>query len=287
MSLFESGLSSGTASIGSLWSGEQPPGTLEAPGLDAVAEAACRGGWPALAGIPLDLCLDLNRSYLRTIASADIVTVDGIRRDPRKVEALLRALGRNTGTYVSNRVLQTDSTAFGERIDPTTIASYLDALIRLWVLAEQPAWGGHLRSSAPARKASKRHLVDPSLAVAAMDADPDSLMGDREAFGQVFETLVFRDLSVYAQASGLELRSFHDAKNREIDAVLVKGARWAGIEIKLSASEANIDATAANLLAITKTTRTTPTFLAIITSTGPSYTRPDGVHVIPVTHLGA
>ncbi|MDR3201645.1 MAG: hypothetical protein LBT54_00665 [Bifidobacteriaceae bacterium] len=151
-----------------------------------MAEAACRGGWPGAIEIDSETVEDLNRSYLRAIAATGVVAVDGVRRDLRKVEALLGALGRNTGAYVSNRVLQTDSAAFGQRLDQGTITSYLDALERLWVLAPQYAWGGHLRSSAAARKAPKRHLAYLSLAAAAMGAGPADLLADHATFGQVF-----------------------------------------------------------------------------------------------------
>ncbi|MDR0415830.1 MAG: DUF4143 domain-containing protein [Propionibacteriaceae bacterium] len=285
MSLLESGLSTGAVSLAGLWRGDTPAPAPAAASLGELAEAACRGGWPGLTDVDLDSALELNRSYLRTVA-ADIVTVDGVRRDPRKVEALLGALGRNTGTYVSNRVLQRDSALFGQRVDPATVAVYLDALERLWVLAPQYAWGGHLRSSASARKAPKRHLADPSLAAAAMGAGPADLLGDHEAFGQVFETLLFRDLSVYAQAGGFEVRAFQDAKGDEIDAVVVKGAEWAGLEVKLSAIPAVVDAAATRLLAISARMSTRPRFLAVVTGDGPAYTRRDGVHVVSAAHLG-
>jgi predicted AAA+ superfamily ATPase len=286
MSLHESGESSGAACVSRLWQGETPPPSIERAELEQLAEAAARGGWPGILDLDKETCLALNRSYLRSIAAGDIITVDGIRRDPQKVAALLGALGRNTGTYVTNRVLQTDSAEFGQLIDPTTIAAYLDALVRLWVLVPQHAWGGHLRSSAAARKAPKRHLVDPSLAVAAMEAEPADLLRDRAAFGQVFETLVFRDLSVYAQAADLSVRAFQDSKGNEIDAVLTKGTQWAGVEVKLSAIPEVVDAAAAKLLALAGRMTSEPQFLAIVTADGPTYTRPDGVHVIGITQLG-
>jgi predicted AAA+ superfamily ATPase len=286
MSLYESGESGGAVSVSRLWKGETPPVSIERADLGLLADAAARGGWPGILDFDQETCLALNRSYLRSIAAGDIITADGIKRDPRKVAALLGALGRNTGTYVTNRVLQTDSAGFGQLIDPATISVYLDALVRLWVVVPQYAWGGHLRSSAPARKAPKRHLVDPSLAVAAMEAEPSDLLRDREAFGQVFETLVFRDLSVYAQAADLSLRAFQDSKGNEIDAVLVKGMEWAGVEVKLSAIPEVVDTAAAKLLAIAGRMTSEPRFLAIVTADGPTYTRPDGVQVISITQLG-
>ena len=286
MSLFESGLSAGGVSLARLWDGALPTPSAETASLEEIAQAACRGGWPGLLRLDLEAAQDLNRAYLRSIASADVITVDGVRRDPSKVGALLTALGRNTATYVSNRRLQTDCAAFGALIDPATIASYVDALRRVWVLAPQYAWGGHPRSSAPARKAAKRHLVDPALAVAAMAATSDDLLADHAAFGQVFETLVFRDLSVYAQAGGFSVQAFQDAKGNEIDAVVVKGADWAGIEVKLVASGPIIEAAAANLKAIANRMTRRPRFLAVVTASGPTYTRADGIVVVSIGQMG-
>ncbi|MDR1078697.1 MAG: DUF4143 domain-containing protein [Propionibacteriaceae bacterium] len=285
LSLAESGAGGARVSLAGLWQGGRPDPSATVWDLSALAEAACRGGWPSHLGLDTDLCQELNTAYLRTIAAADIVTVDGMRRDPRKVAALLNALGRNTGTYVSNRRLQRDSAQFGATADVTTVATYLDALIRLWVVVEQPAWGGHLRSSAPARKAPKRHLGDPSLAAATMGAGPGDLLRDHEAFGQVFESLVFRDLLVYAQAGGFEICAFQDSAGKEIDAVVVKGNQWAGLEVKLAQVPAVLDAAAANLLAIAARMTSQPKFLAIVTGDGVAYTRSDGVHVIPVADL--
>jgi len=286
MSSLETGLSTGIVSLASLWGGAALPTSPDSASLASLAEAACRGGWPGLQHLDLDAAQDMIHAYLRSIASTDIVTVDGIRRDPNKVAALLNALGRNTATYVSNRRLQTDSAAFGATIDPSTLSSYLDAIQRLWILSPQQAWGGQLRSSAPARKAAKRHLVDPSLAVAAMNATPDDLLHDHAAFGQVFETLVFRDLSVYAQASGFGVQAFQDSKGNEIDVIIVKGTQWAGIEVKLAGTATVLDAAASSMLAIAERMTSPPNFLAMITGSGPTYTRPDGVRVISVSHLG-
>ena len=82
--------------------------------LTGVAELLCRGGWPGNVKRDLSDVLNANRDYLATIAGADIVTLDGIRRDPRKVTALIFALARNAGTYVTNRTLQADITREGQ-----------------------------------------------------------------------------------------------------------------------------------------------------------------------------
>jgi predicted AAA+ superfamily ATPase len=273
-------------SLSSLWKGTPYPAVTESPiDLPQLAQVLCVGGWPSNLGRSAEESLDRNRAYLRATAESDVVTVDGIRRDPRKVSALIWALARNTATYVTLRTLQADTARFGNQIDPKTLASYLDALARLWVLVEQPAWGGHIRSSAQARRAPKRHLVDPSLAAAAIDAHPEDLLADRETFEGLFESMVFRDLFVLAGATGLDVRCYQDRMGRELDAVLVRGARWAGIEVKLSPAPNVLDAAASGLANIAAAMDTDPEFLAIVTGTGASYRRADGIHVISAAHM--
>jgi len=174
----------------------------------------------------------------------------------------------------------------GQPVTTKTVAAHTDALVRLWTVVEQPAWGGHLRSRAHVRKSPKWHLSDPSLAAAALGATPEALTDDPEAFGQLFESLVFRDLTAYAQANGIEVRAFSEGPN-EIDAVLVHGVQWAGVEAKLSPHPTVIDDAAEKLVRISARMSRPPRFLAIVTGTGASYTRPDGVHVISIRHLGA
>jgi predicted AAA+ superfamily ATPase len=284
MALAESGLGTSQVSLDHLWQGGDHLASDRFVLAD-IADAICRGGWPSHERLDTQTCQDLNESYLRTVSATDIVTIDGIKRDPRKVGALISALGRNSATYVTNRRLQADSAQYGALIDPATIANYLDALIRLWIVAEQAAWGGHLRSSAATRKAPKRHLVDPSLAAASMGADPHDLMREHEALGQLFESLVFRDMVTYSQADSLEVRAFQDGSGREIDQVIVKGDQWAGVEVKLSQIPQVLDTAASGLISIARRMTTEPRFLAIVTADGTAYTRPDGVHVIPLAAL--
>lgn len=285
MSLVESGDSSGKVPLAGLLDGAMMTTSGSDAGLLDVAEIACRGGWPANLSRDVSDAVGANRDYLTTIAAADIITVDWVRRDPRKVSALLYALARNTATYVTDRSLLTDVNGRGESLAPKTLTSYLDALRRLWIVAEQPSWGQHLRSAAQVRKAPKRHLVDPSLAVAAMGASPKALVADPETFGQVFESLVFRDLSVYSQTIGATVRAYNDSSGSEIDAVIVQGDRWAAVEVKLSSHPDVVDRAAANLVRITNLMARPAVARIVITATGPSYRRADGVAVVSILDL--
>ena len=287
MSLFESRDSTGGVCVSTLLDGDRPvASTGPAATLADVAALLCRGGWPANLNREQDAAAAFNRDYLTSIGGADLVTLDGVRRDPRKVRLVLHALARSAGTYVSNKTLIADSAGTGEPLNPRTLTSYLDALARLWVYVEQPAWGQHLRSTVPVRKSPKRHLVDPSLAAAALGASPKSLVRDPQTFGQLFESMVYRDLVVYAQASGAGVFAYQDNNGAEIDAVLVRDGAWAGVEVKLSGAADVLDIAAAGLLRIGAVMRAKPESLTIVTATGPSYTRPDGVNATSILNLG-
>lgn len=283
MSLFESQDSTGGTSLEAVLSGEKPSSAGSRSSLLDVAGLLCRGGWPPNLRRDIADAQSANRDYLRAMASTELP--DEPHRNPTKVAALLRALARSVATYVSNTTLIRDVTTAGETMNPRTLTSYLDALTRLWVVVDQRAWGGHLRSSTPARKSPKRHVIDPSLAAAALGASPRALVSDPEAFGQLFESMVFRDVSVYAQAIGWEPYAYQDATS-EIDVVLVRDGSWAGLEVKLTGGNSRVlDATAAGLLRAAAAMSTPPAALAVVTATGPSYRRGDGVNVISITDL--
>ncbi len=283
MSLIESDDSGGGASLERLLAGEHPSSAGNEMTLQDVADVLCRGGWPPNLRRTTSEAQSANRDYLRTMAGADLP--DEPRRDPVKLAALLRALARSTGTYASDSTLIKDVTATGETLNPRTLTSYLDALTRLWVYVEQRAWGGHLRSSAPARKSPKRHLVDPSLAAAALGASPHALIDDPESFGQLFESLAFRDLSIYAQTLGWDPYAYEGAGS-EIDVVLVRDGAWAGFEVKLTGGNPQIlDAAAAGLIRAANAMTRPAAALTVVTATGPSYRREDGVNVVALTDL--
>lgn len=174
-------------------------------------------------------------------------------------------------------------------LDRTTVREYLDALERLMVTEDQPAWGPHLRSRRQLRSSPKRHFVDPSLAAGALRAGPDRLLGDLNFFGLLFESMVIRDLRVYGQPLDGIVLHYRDNKGTEVDAILeLPNGTWAAFEVKLGAGA--VDAGATSLLAfrdlVDTDRRGRPAALAVITAGGYAYTRPDGVAVIPISALG-
>jgi len=296
MSLFETGDSSGDVSLGALLDGvaRVEPAVTHMTYQEAV-RLICRGGWPMSLGLADEDALLLPRSYLQAVAQSDISRADGVARDPARVMAVLRSLARNNATFTRLAKIQDDLRAqegASVAIAEGTLRAYLTALDRIFVLEDLPPWRFSLRSKTQLLLSPKRHFVDPSLAVAALDADPASLAADPNTAGLLFESLVVRDLRVYAQANDAQVFHYHDNKDLEAHAVVVApGGRWGAVEVKLGSHEA--DAAAATLLRLksklaSEPTLTTPSFLAVVTATGGvAHTRADGVHVIPIDCLGA
>jgi predicted AAA+ superfamily ATPase len=230
------------------------------------------------------------RDYLEEIVRVDIGRVDQRRRDPAKVMRVVQSLARNSATPVAIRTLAADAGSVDGALDDITVRGYLDALLRLMILEDQPAWAPHLRSKSILRSAPKRHFVDPSLAVAALRATPDRLLSDLNFFGLLFESLAIRDLRVYAQANDAAVLQYRDNTGLEVDAIVETGdGRWAAFEIKLGVGHA--DAGATTLLRFAERIDTDkcgpPALLGVIVGTGYGYMRKDGVAVIPVGALGA
>ncbi|MEJ1089736.1 DUF4143 domain-containing protein [Microbacterium sp. Mu-80] len=290
MSLAESGHSAGDVRLSELLATPADPvsgaSDLTVPDL---AEVLVRGGWPGLQTLPLRQAVNRLRSYLDDTARIDLPRLeDEPRRDPDAVLRLVRALGRSVATEVSIAALARAASAGDERMTDATVQSYLGALSRVFAIEDQPSWGPHLRSRDRVRKAPRRHLIDPSLAAAAVGAGADRLLTDLGYFGQLFESLVVRDLRVYAEPLGGVVRHYRDSAGREVDAIIeLPDGSWLAIEIKLAASRE--DSAAESLLRFVSNldaSRTPPpTAMIIITGGQYAYTRADGIHVVPIGAL--
>ena len=288
MSLYESGESTGAMSLSALLDGGRPTSPASALTVHDLVGVTVRGGWP--------LCLDLdladasraNRDYLRIIVEVDITRVDPARNDPARALRLLRALARNVA--MDHKVARLASSADGDDspMARTTAYDYLGAFERLMVTELQPAWSTHLRSRARLRTAPRTHFVDPSLAVAALDASPVQLLRDLNAFGYLFESLVIRDIRIYSDPLDGTVTHYRDGDGLEVDVIVSTADRWGAFEVKLGTAQ--IDEAAAKLLAFANKIDTSrmgsPAVLGVVTGTGYGYTRPDGVVVIPVGALG-
>ena len=289
MSLLEAGTSSGEISLRNLMSkakAEAAKTKLDIPGM---AEEVARGGWPALRSRGIEPAMDGVRDYLEEVSRTDISQVDNVRRDPERVRRLLGSLARNVATTTSMATLAKDMAGSGDAVKEQTVAGYISALERLYVVENQPAWTPHLRSRSRLRQAAKRHFIDPSLALAALGADPQALLRDLNLFGFLFESLVVRDLRIYSQGLGATIRHYRDNNGLEVDAIVDSPNGWAAIEVKLGGVDA-VDAAAGNLLKFAEIVDTEksgePAFLGVVVGEGFGYVREDGVQIIPLASLG-
>ncbi|MBM6403091.1 ATP-binding protein [Phycicoccus sp. CSK15P-2] len=290
MSLFESGHSSGAMSFTALLAGERPTATAGLT-LPDVAKLIVRGGWPLNLPLPLRAAAQANADYVRTVAEVDISRLDGIRRSPTLVQRLIQALARNIA--MEQKVARLAAEVEGEEgtLARTTVYDFLEALRRLLILEEQPPWSTHLRSRATLRTASRTHLIDPSLAAAAVGAGPQRLLDDLNYLGLLFESLVVRDARVYATTLDATIHHYRDSDSLEVDLIVqARDGAWGAFEVKLGGEKAIDDAAIGLLKFATKVDTAKvgePAVLGVITATGGyGYTREDGVVVVPIGALG-
>ena len=293
MSLFESGESSGEVSLSALFAGEDPtgahPALLELPD---VAQAVCRGGWPAVCGLAGEVALDASFDYLEAVVKRDISRVDGVARDEDRARRIMRSYARLQGTQSTAAVIKEDL-AVNETgaFDDDTVYSYINALKRIFAIEDMPAWCPNLRCKTPIRTSDTRYYADPSIATAALRIGPGGLMNDLRTFGLLFETLAVRDLRVYADALMGEVRHYHDASGLECDAVVyLRDGTYGLVEIKVG-GQPLIDKGASTLVKLAGKIDTgkmpKPSFQMVLTAIGDcAYRRPeDGVIVCPISCL--
>lgn len=289
MSLYETGQSTGAVSLADLFECDFRPSPDPGVTVADLAREIAVGGWPGLRGRAAADALLAVRDYVEEIARVDIGRAGERRHDPARVLRLLASLARNVATHAAATTLARDTGGSEASLKDDTVREYLDALERLMVVENQPAWAPHLRSRHRLRLAPKRHFVDPSLAVAALRATPERLLGDLESLGFLFESLVVRDLRVYAQASGALVSQYRDDGGLEVDAIVeAADGRWMAFEVKLG--QGQVDQAAASLSRFAERVDTassgSPALLGVIVASGYGYRREDGVAVIPIGALG-
>lgn len=288
MSLWESGESVGSVSLGSLFEGKDVDVSENPLSLEEIAFLICRGGWPQATFLSGDIALDQARDYFEAIYKVDIHRVDGVRRSGERTRLLMRSYARNIGSATSFAKMSADIKENDNAdISYETVSDYVDALKKLFVLEDMPAWNPNLRSKTAIQSSETRYFIDPSIAAAALAAAPGDLLGDLRTFGLYFESLAVRDLRVYADALVGEVFHYRDSTGLECDAVIhLRDGRYALSEIKLGGA-ANIEKAAASLKELAgkldSDKMKAPAFLMVLTGAGQyAYRRKDGVFVIPV-----
>lgn len=285
MSLYESQESNGAVSLGELFSGHQAIESLSTLSIEQIAFAICRGGWPASVARKGEAALRMAMDYIDAVINYDVSRVDGIEKNPERVRLLLRSLARNISTLATNQTILGDMEATDTTMSDKTLAGYLNALRRIFVVEDLPAWSPSLRSKTAIRTSSKRHFVDPSIATAVMRTNPEGILKDFETFGFLFEALCTRDMRIYAQVNDGDVFHYRDKSGLESDLIVrLRDGRWAAIEVKLGNKQ--IEQAAKNLLVLKNKIDTEkmgePSFLMVLTGGQFAYQRDDGVLVVPV-----
>lgn len=285
MSLFESSDSNGTISLAGLFDNPTDIGSRSHMDIEDYARLIVRGGWPGTIGKREEVNRRQIAGYCETIVGSDISIVDGVVRDERKVRALLRSYARHTASQATKTTILEDITQHDVPMHINTLDSYLSALSRLFVIEELPAWSPRLRSKTTVRVSPTLHFVDPAIAAYFLQAFPRDLLYDPNTFGLLFESLVIRDLRVYAQALRGQVSHYRDSSGLEADAIIhLPDGRWAAVEVKLGST--HIEEAARNLIRLRENIDTAhmhaPSFLLIITGTEYAYRRNDGIFVVPL-----
>lgn len=288
MSLFESEESTGEVSISSLFENQLDIRGVNKLDLATIASLLCRGGWPQAVDLDDASSLLIASDYCYALQKSDLSRADGVKRDRQRVESVLRAYARLQGTQATKgKILQDIRDNDFQNISVDTIHSYLEALRKVFVIEDMPAWNPKLRSKAAIRSSDTRYFVDPSIAVAALGTGPQDLFNDLNTFGFLFEAMCIRDLRVYAQALDADVYHFRDSNYLECDAVIhTKKGQYGLIEVKLGGDKL-VEEGAQNLKKLKDTIDTTrmpdPAFLMVLTATGSfAYRRKDGVLVVPI-----
>lgn len=294
MTLFESGESNGSVRLGELFSAPEKILEKNELKLSDIAYLICRGGWPMAVGLPEEAALEQAFDYYDAVTKEDVTKIDGVKRASERVQRLMRAYARHQGTQASVATLKedlknNDTTA----LDEDTITSYLDALRKIFVVEDMPAWNPNLRSKTAIRTTDTRYFVDPSIATAALGLGPADLMNDLNTMGFFFEAMCVRDLRVFAEALNGKVYHYRDKTGLECDAVVhLRNGKYGLIEIKLG-GETLIKEGAETLTQLADQIDTTrmksPSFKMILTATGEyAYRRPeDGIYVVPIGCLSA
>lgn len=288
MSLYESGESKGEVSLNDLFNQSDIAVVPHDMPIEQMAFLVCRGGWPQATFLKGDTALDQAEDYLESLLNVDMHRVDKVQRSSERMRYIMRSYARHQGAQCPISMIRSDVLSNdNQSISDDTISSYLDVLNRLFVIEDMPAWNPNLRSKAAIRTSLTRYFIDPSIATAALGISPNDLINDLNTFGFMFETLVARDLRIYADALKAKVYHFRDSNGLECDMVIHRRDGLYGLcEVKLGGPN-NIEAAANSLKTVAANIDTTkmpaPSFLMVLTAVGPyAYRRKDGIYVIPI-----
>ena len=294
MSLWESKESNGQVSLSHLFDNtEDFPWELnEEWTLDDVAHVVCRGGWPISVLAQREIAVEITKNYYNGLFVFEDCENERFRnKDPEVLKMIVRSYARHISTEAAKTTIIKDVRQSNERtMDPKTFDDYMEALRDLYILEDMQAWNPNIRSKTSIRSTPTRHFVDTSIACRALNISPEDLKNDLESFGLMFEDMAVRDLKIYMDCLGGEVRHYRDNAGLECDAIIhLEDGRWGAIEIKLGGDDL-VEAGAQSLKnlrnkIVEKSDEKAPSFLMVLTAVGGAYRREDGVLVAPINML--
>ncbi len=291
MSLYESGDSSGKASLTKMLENKQE--TLNTGNVEIlqIAKLLIRGGWPANINVDEDKIGLIPKSYIESILNIDMNEGEEKRRDKNKMRMLLKSLARNEASIVGNKTIIRDIKEYEDNTEllssRDTIIDYLDLLDRLHLIENQEAYGENYRSPSRVGKSPKRHLTDPSLSCACLGLTPEKLLRDLNTFVFMFEALVERDLRIYMDYLDGHLYHFRDnVTGLEVDSILeFSDGEYGAVEIKLGYNQ--VEEAKKSLLTFYNSMVKKPSFMCIIVGKCPAIIKDSetGIYIVPITAL--
>ncbi len=294
MSLWESKDSKGTVSLAELFKGGKPiPWDLNSDfSLSDVAHLICRGGWPISVLAPKEIAIEITKNYYNGLFVFEDCENERFRnKNPEIMKMIVRSYARRISTEAAVSTIIADVRQSNERtMDTKTYDDYNEALNDIFIIEDMPAWNPNIRSKTSIRSTPTRHFVDTSIACRALGAGPEDLLHDLESFGLFFEDMAVRDLRIYSEVLGGEVRHYRDNAGLECDAVIhLENGSWGAVEIKLGGDDL-IEAGASSLKLLKakieeKSNEKSPSFLMVLTAVGGAYQREDGVFVVPINLL--
>lgn len=290
MSLYESKDSDGAVSLSNLFD-DKEISCANHKTLDDIAFLICRGGWPISIKLEGKASLFQAIDYFDSVVKNDISRVDSVKRDVEKAKSLLRSYARHVGSQAPLETIRKDMLANqADTFDQVTLYSYIDALKKIFVIEDAPAWNPNIRSKTAIRSTDTRYFIDPSIATAALGIGPKDLTQDLNTMGFLFENLAVRDLRIYSEFLDGSVYHYRDKSGLECDAVIhLRNGSYGLVEIKLGGDKL-IEEGAQTLKTLSDLIDTNsmkkPSFMMVLCAQAPfAYKRNDGVYVVPITSL--
>ena len=291
MSLWESGESNGMLSLESLFAGTAQDVAAAAMDVERMAYLVCRGGWPQTLKMKDRASLLQARNYVDAVCNSDITRVDGVERNPTLAHLLMRSYSRHQGGQVPVNTIVSDlKENYNTEVSEATVASYINALKKIFVVEDMPAWSPNLRSKTAIRTSDTRYFVDSSIAAASLGIGPKDLLADFNTYGLLFETLAIRDLRVYAEALDGYVSHYRDRNGLECDAVVhLRNGKYGLVEVKIGGDtliEEGVKSLKKLSQKIDIDRMNEPSFMMVLTAIGDyAFRRSDGVWIVPIAAL--